>query len=408
MSEVIDLGPATAKGAPLDQERFSVTRIDLTHYDDEGKSVIQQLEDVVKPSEGCITEDENRERSAAAMSMDIPSIGVLRGKYAGRKVIICGGGSSLVQTLPDIRQQLAESDPIILAVNKTGDWLISEGIVPNFLVVMDPRSHIPDYVTPHEGVKYLFAGCVDRALFEKCKNHEVYLWHATGTKRDELFMREVIGRNPTKSIAMIPGPSTVGLRSVYISMDIMGFAEIELHGFDSCYDPITSKLWPYEKAVSFEDKRIGYTARHKGDGSKFMCVSNADMARQVYEFEKMIKLFRGSLLAGVRKSLPHLTVAGDGVIPWMAWKNSGHATPDRMAKKYGNSRIFNYQTGAEAEDDGLPGAGIEGRVPSAYTSYAESMAQLMGQRPVTVTQSLFNPVAISEFETVQIQETAKV
>lgn len=339
---------------------FTVTRLNLDDYADEGeplqiietKGGAHALSTVIKPSKGCITEDENRERMAHALGLNIPSVAELRHAYRGRKIIICGGGTSLTRTIEDIKVQLASNNPpLILAVNKTHDWLINDhGIKPDFGVLMDPRSHIPDYMTPMDGVKYLFAGSLDPRAFEKFKAHQGYLWHPIGTARDQPYLREVIKtKHPLKTIALIPGPSTVGLRSVYLAMDILGVAAIEMHGFDSCYDYDTNKLWPYLKDVSFEQVRIDFTVFDKANGHKFRCASNADMARQVYEFDKMIQLFIGSVHAGKRACLPNITVAGDGAIPWMAWKNGGHATPDRMKAKYGKSESFDYQTGRETD-----------------------------------------------------------
>jgi len=36
-----------------------------------------------------------------------------------------------------------------------------------------------------------------------------------------------------------------------------------------------------------------------------------------------------------------VTVAGDGVIPWLAWKAGCHLTPDAMQKKHGNGDVDN-------------------------------------------------------------------
>lgn len=308
------------------------------------------LSEVIRPSVGCISEDENRERLGQALALDLPSVATLKGKYAGQKLIICGGGASLEQTLLDIRRARRRSKRVkILAVNKTHDWLIEKGIIPDFGVLMDPRAHLVDYMTPHRGVTYLFGASVDKRIFERFSGRNVYLWYPIGTARDEPYVRDLLRRRyPWKSVAMIPGPSTVGLRSVHLGMDILGFTSIELHGFDSCYDPKSGTLWPYRKDVTFEPMKIDFSVVSKTDGTQFKCVSNPDMARQVYEFDKMIELLIASVKNGRRRYLPNITVAGDGAIPWMAWKNNGHATPGRMMEKYGYAAIFDYARGAES------------------------------------------------------------
>lgn len=121
------------------------------------------LSDVVRPSLGCITEEENRERLGTSLEMDLPSVAALKGKYTGQKLIVCGGGASLERTLADIRRARRLSRRVkILAVNKTHDWLIEKGIVPDFGVMMDPRVHLVDYMTPRSGVTYLFGASSSR------------------------------------------------------------------------------------------------------------------------------------------------------------------------------------------------------------------------------------------------------
>lgn len=303
--------------------------------------------ELVRPSVGCISEDERRERFAVSLGWDIPCASALKGLYAGQKVIICGGGTSLKDTLADIVAAKALDPEIkIMAVNKTAAWLLEQGIVADFCVLMDPRSHIPDYLVPHKDTKYLFDGALDGRAFDICKDHQVYLWFAKGTAGDEPFVRNLLAtKYPLKAVALIPGPSTVGLRSVHLAMDILGFSTIELHGFDSCYHFETDTLWPYEKTVSFEKIKVPFTVVSQKTGDLFRCVSNPDMSRQVYEFDKMIDLLIGSAKAGTRTKLANITVAGDGAIPWMAWKNNGHATPERMLAKYGDAKAFDYSTG---------------------------------------------------------------
>jgi hypothetical protein len=330
---------------PIDLDSPEIAKLmapeaDITSFGDDARALCS----VVRPSVGCISEDENRERLGAALSLNLPSIAALKGKYAGQTLILCGGGSSLARTLPDIqRMKRLSRRTKILAVNKTHDWLIARGLVPDFGVLMDPRAHIVDYISPHPRVRYLLGASVDGRIFEKFCGRKVYLWHPIGTARDAPYVRELLQKQyPWKSVAMIPGPSTVGLRALTLAMDILGFSKIELHGFDSCYDAETSKLWPYDKSVTFEPVKVDFTIFSKTDGAKFRCASNPDMARQVYEFDRMIELLIASVRSGARQYLPNITIAGDGAIPWMAWKNGGHATPERMAAKYGDAIEWNY------------------------------------------------------------------
>lgn len=306
----------------------------------------QSLSDAVLPSKGCISEDMHRERLVTALGHTwLKPLGDLRGSGLGRKIILCGGGASLEHTLNDIRAELSGANPpLVMAVNKTHDYLIANGITPDYGVLMDPREHVFDYMTPTVGVKYLFGGSVDPRLWDKFKNNDVYLWHAAATEKDHSFLRDLLKKRPWLSIASIPGPSTVGLRALNIIIDVLECPSVEMHGFDSCYAPQDGALWAYHKPVTFEHSRVDFTVISQKDGKKLRVYANADMSRQVYEFDAMMELMRNSYRAGVRKRLPKIMIAGDGAIPWMAWCNGAHATSDRMKAKYGQSHIYDYRT----------------------------------------------------------------
>ena len=51
-----------------------------------------------------------------------------------------------------------------------------------------------------------------------------------------------------------------------------------------------------------------------------------------------------------------MTVAGDGVIPWLAWKDGGrffkHADPSEMQRRYGNSKEVDIRPSWALDDNG--------------------------------------------------------
>ncbi len=290
---------------------------------------------------------ERRRRMSLSMAGSIPSAAHLAGKYQGQKIIICGGGPSIEQTLPDIKAQIRLSKRVkVAALNKTHDWLLKRGVQPDFGVMADPAEHVSTYQTYQRGTTYLLGGFLHAktlARFEGKRN--CYIWHPTN---DDEGDKEWFNQNFRNAPRLcVSGKSTVGQRAPMI-FPYLGFTEIELHGLDSCDAPRPGdgkrKLYPYAKPnmeLSFKD--LSQTCN--SDGSSFYYQSNEHMARQSYEFYDMLEAIYHGQKSG-RIPPFKITVAGDGAIPWMAWKINDHggihATPERMAAKYGTWPHYDY------------------------------------------------------------------
>lgn len=300
---------------------------------------MQPLDDYVGRAGGRVSLEEHQRRLVYAQRYPIPSLVTIAHKYHGKRLIICGGGASLKATLPAIRKRLKLSkNTYVMACNKTHDWLLSKGIKPDFGIMLDPKEWVKDYMTPTKGVKYLIGSTCHESVLHKFKDHDAYIWHPIGDMSDEPMLRRMF---PNQGMAMVSGYSTVGLRSVYVA-DALGFDECELHGFDSCYDPEAKDLYAYRKDVTVHDP-FGVTLK-ANDGTSFKCVSNRMMGRQIGEFKKMAaEMAQAQKLGHVRKF--GMKVAGDGAIPWQAWKMGIHTNPDTMLAKYGTTGEYNYTTG---------------------------------------------------------------
>ncbi len=81
-----------------------------------------------------------------AMNSGWPSLKKLDAAYLGETLIIAGGGPGLRDALPEIRRLHRKRGVKIIAPNKSHDFLVANGITPDFGVLIDWGSHVAGYI----------------------------------------------------------------------------------------------------------------------------------------------------------------------------------------------------------------------------------------------------------------------
>jgi uncharacterized Rossmann fold enzyme len=268
------------------------------------------------------------ERVEYALTLGFKSLVHLRNKYHGQRLIICGGGPSLKDTLPDIRRKLRLSKRTkVMAVNKTHDWLLDKGLRPDFGIMIDPKPWVANYQTPTKGVIYCLGSKLDSKTLQKFKGHETaYLWHNMEYADEAKYFT---AKHPQTDQIWIPGYSTCGLRAINVAYEL-GFRAVELHGFDCSHRD--TETHAYDKGVprnDILDETLVLTAR---DGTTRRYRTDRHMARQLNQFGPMLNSFHEGEILGLREPMT-ITVAGTGALPYVAAKKWGmHAD-----KKYNDN-----------------------------------------------------------------------
>lgn len=207
--------------------------------------------------------------------------------HDGRAIIVAGGPSLNVDDF---------SDGTIFAVNGTHDYLIERGIIPDYHVLLDARADNVKFVeNPHSEVTYLVSAQCHPDIFEKLDGHKIIMWLACfGEREDKDFAQYCPG------VLMVGGGGTVGLKTLNIA-HLLGFRDLELHGFDSSYG---ESHHAYPQPLNDGEDVIGVFAA----GRHFTCAPW--MAKQAADFQQQIKVLKDC----------KLTVCGDGLIPWIVRK----------------------------------------------------------------------------------------
>lgn len=262
-------------------------------------------------------------------------------EFNGQSIAICGGGPSLGYTLHELRA-LQKKGTKVMAINRTHDFLLDlpkthnvPWIKPWAGIMLEAIPHAAGYMRPTSGVRYYIGSQCHPETFDKFEKSEHYIWHAES--RAEM----VDALTPQEKRQMVPAVgSTCGLRAILLAY-MMGFTEIHLFGFDSCYaehDVVNGirgadgapKLHAYHKPEAIHDMKE-LTVKGWSDGQDRKYWGNGNMLAQADEFQRLVTWRDERLKA--RAMDPHsLIVHGFGIIPDMARAFGLHAeniTPER-------------------------------------------------------------------------------
>lgn len=211
-------------------------------------------------------------------------------------VVIVGGGPSLKDTVQSIRWR-AEAGQKVWALNGAGQYLISQGIIPDAIVMADARPE-NTWLLPQstEGVEFLLASQCAPQVFDALARAKVTLWHVNAPGTEDFLSSE-----KGKPVHLIGGGSTVGLNAMVIAF-ARGIRKIHLYGFDSSYRE--SEHHAYAQAGNDGDRVIDALY---GD-AKFK--TTAWMAQQVNEFQDLVPALASDGCI--------ISVGGDGLLPTVA------------------------------------------------------------------------------------------
>lgn len=273
--------------------------------------------------------EEIKTRTRRAMERGTKSIMEIRNACEGQTAIICGGGPSLVDHLGTIRKLYKRRDHKIICTNKTHDFLVKRNFRPWAVVLLDPMPHVADYVklaTPDTRV--LIAGQCHEDTFKAMAHADCYLWHAGDNQDDEMIPVSLLQREyKDRDWKVIGGGNTGGLRAVYVSQSV-GFRRVHLFGFDSSMR--NGSLYAYDKAHPLDAAEGPATLRMNGHTEEFF--TNEHMARQVENFQDMLKQVMLWNKYGAWEGLDDIIVHGDGMLPACAAGYGLHADPKMNAK----------------------------------------------------------------------------
>lgn len=138
-------------------------------------------------------------------------------------VVLVGSGPSVKGQIESIRKH-REAGHAIVAIKDAHDWLVDQGIIPDYAVAVDPQEHRWNcFILKRPEVRYMIASQCHPAMFDHLEGHKVFLWH--------LYIKE--GQTYPPDSWLVTGGTTTGLRAISLFYS-MGWRKFELYGYDSC------------------------------------------------------------------------------------------------------------------------------------------------------------------------------
>lgn len=215
------------------------------------------------------------------MQRDVPN--AIACPYNPRTMVMVCGGVTAKDYLEEIRAKAMSPDFDVFCSNKTGEWLLENGIVPQYHFIIDAKpAKAKDVAKSHPDVTYLIGVNADPGVFETLKDRKVLRFFSpTNLGGESLDLKEA-QKYIKEQMLVICGGTMAGVRAFNIA-DALGYRSLEYYGFDAC--------------VASPDKHYTYDKHHNEailtvrceDGRDFMSTHIfADQVRQIQEMKVQI------------------------------------------------------------------------------------------------------------------------
>jgi len=181
-------------------------------------------------------------------------------------ITLVASGPSVAGQINVIREMAQTT--LIVAIKDAHDWLIDNGVIPDYALAIDPQEHRISFHKPNTGVEYMIASQCHKAMFDNLEGHKVTIWHPYVMK----------GQNRPKNSMLIGGGTTSGLRAISLFY-VLGWRKFALFGFDSCLTGNTLRI----NGSGLKDGDQLTEIKIEQDGETFYC--NAAMALQAEHFQ---------------------------------------------------------------------------------------------------------------------------
>lgn len=177
--------------------------------------------------EGCATQEEMNKNFYATLDRGYAPLNSHIGGYQG-VVSLVGSGPSINETYKDLRGD-------VIAINGAISFLLGKGIVPKWAMLWDAADIVEKFAAPHPGITYLVASRCHPKVFERLKDCNVVVWHASGDQNimELMNLPEVIAKQPCHEPLINGG--TAGVTRGILLATTLGYKNIHIFGGDSSY-----------------------------------------------------------------------------------------------------------------------------------------------------------------------------
>lgn len=186
----------------------------------------------------------------------------------GRVAVICAGGPSLMDEIGSIIAH-TQAGADIFACNNTAAALLAAGVRADYHVILDARPENARFLAGADAETVcLYASQCDESVHTGARG-QLVLWHPAFDG-----VLDIVGRGSERTY--IGGGTTCGMKSATLAW-ALGYREIHLYGFDSCYR--NGEHHAYPQSLNDGEQVIDVSF----DGKKYRCAPW--MIQQAEDFE---------------------------------------------------------------------------------------------------------------------------
>lgn len=218
----------------------------------------------------------------------------------GRTLMICAGGPSIKDTLPQIRDRLAAGNVSIIAINDTYDWLVDQGITPDYFAMAEIAEWPKEFLTKAQPqTTYFLADIAHPSGFDRLSGFNVVRWHL-GSMDDDPFQkpyRDVI-KQLIPQWCEVGGGEAVSTKAIALG-HALGYRDFEMYGVDGCYRE-------GERSHAYLHRFTSWPELVTCEGRVFLAPYY--LARQADDIRRMCEIWKGAFT---------LRCYGDGLVQHM-------------------------------------------------------------------------------------------
>ena len=179
-----------------------------------------------------VENDKWLENIAHNIQLDVPNAKAC--DYNPRTMVMVCGGVTAKNYLEEIRAKSLDPEYDVFCSNKTGEWLLQNGIVPQYHMIIDSRkAKLKDVALTHPDITYLLALNVDPSVFDALKNHKVLKFFCPSNIGGEELDKQEVEKYITEPMLMVCGGTMAGVRAITLA-EGLGYRSLEYYGFDAC------------------------------------------------------------------------------------------------------------------------------------------------------------------------------
>lgn len=218
----------------------------------------------------------------ANLALQLPTVDILKGTYAG-PLIVVGGGPSVDGQIDKIKELSAKGYPLMV-IERMYPWCHTHGLKADFVVSLDSSEGVEAGFTHlQDETIHLMVATNNPKVFPLLTNHKKYIWSGAAGSYPEAT--EIWRKHGYKHVMIVNTGGSVTLGAIFLGL-VLGFRQVHLFGFD-CMVPNTEHT--YASNIAGESVDRSYIQVEVDGEMVLTCTSFLSFAQQFFSMMDIAK-----------------------------------------------------------------------------------------------------------------------